>query len=261
MKKIKALLVCILTLVLIFANNYQSAFAHSKEYGWFCVRSGQKQPPVTKEELLINKYGGISIDRSVNDKSERKVLYITFDAGYENGNVKRILDTLKKENVTAAFFLLDNIILKNTDLVTRMVDDGHIVCNHTKNHKNLCNKSYEDIKNDICALESVYRNATGREMEKIFRFPEGRYSESALKSVYELGYKTVFWSFAYDDWDNNSQPTKEKALNKIISNTHNGAIILLHPTSSVNADIMEDLIKKWRSMGYEFGNIKDILYS
>lgn len=257
MKKIRVILICILTFLSLFMN-YCNASAISKEYNWFCTRSGNCQPPVTKEELLINEYSGFSLDRSVNDTSKKKVIYITFDVGYENGNVKRILDTLRKEDVTAAFFLLDNIILKNTDLVTKMAEDGHLICNHTKNHKNLCNESYETIKNDINALENIYKNATGREMEKYFRFPKGLYSESALKIVESLGYKTVFWSFAYDDWDNNRQPDKEKAINKILSNTHNGAIILLHPTSEVNANIMPTLIKEWRSMGYEFGSLKDI---
>ena len=177
---------------------------------------------------------------------------------YENGNVERILDTLKKEEVTAAFFLLDNIILKNTDLVTRMAEEGHLVCNHTKNHKNLCDQSYDNIKEDIFALERIYSEATGKEMDKYFRFPKGVYSESALEIVESLGYKTVFWSFAYDDWDNGRQPNREKAINKILSNTHNGAIILLHPTSEVNADIMPTLISEWRSMGYEFGSLNDL---
>lgn len=257
MKKIKIALICILT-ILSFAINSVCASAVSKERSWFCVRNGNSQPPITAEEELINKYGGVSIDRNFNDDSEKKVLYITFDCGYENGNVERVMDTLKEESVTAAFFLLDNIILKNTDLVTRMVKEGHLVCNHTKNHKNLCNASYETIKSDISALEDIYRDATGYEMEKFFRFPEGRYSEEALKSVEMLGYKTVFWSFAYEDWDDKAQPSKDKAIKKILSNTHNGAIILLHPTSAVNAEILPYLIREWRNMGYEFGSLIDI---
>ena len=258
MKKHRVVLICILTFLSLIFSSY-GAQANTIEHNWFCIRNGNSQPPITEEEVLINKYSGFSIDRSVNDNSEKKILYITFDAGYENGNVERILDTLKEENVTAAFFLLDNIILKNTDLVTRMADEGHLICNHTKNHKNLCSESYDNIKNDITALENIYSDATGREMDKYFRFPKGVYSESALKTVESLGYKTVFWSFAYDDWDNNRQPDKEKAISKILSNTHNGAIILLHPTSQINADIMPILIKEWREMGYEFGSLKNIL--
>ena len=148
MRKSKNIVFCILTLLSVFINSTH-AYANSFEKNWFCIRNGNSQPPVTEQERLINKYGGISIDRSVNDGSEKKVLYITFDCGYENGNVERILDTLKSENVCAAFFLLDNIIQKNTDLVTRMAEEGHLVCNHTKNHKNLCGETYENIKKDI----------------------------------------------------------------------------------------------------------------
>ena len=257
MRKSKNIVFCILTLLSVFINSTH-AYANSFEKNWFCIRNGNSQPPVTEQERLINKYGGISIDRSVNDGSEKKVLYITFDCGYENGNVERILDTLKSENVCAAFFLLDNIIQKNTDLVTRMAEEGHLVCNHTKNHKNLCGETYENIKKDIYSLEDIYRDLTGREMEKFFRFPEGRYSEAALCSVEKLGYKSVFWSFAYEDWDEKSQPDEAKAIAKILSNTHNGAIILLHPTSSVNASILPTVIQEWRKMGYEFGSLRDI---
>lgn len=258
MRKFKIVFICILTFVSVLLSAF-NAFAAVKEHSWFCVRSGNKQPPVTPAEALINEYGGFSIDRSVTDSSDKKVLYLTFDAGYENGNVERIVNILKEENVPAAFFLLDNIILKNTELVTKMAEDGHLICNHTKNHKNLCNSDFEEIKNDIEALEKVYFDKTGKQMEKIFRFPEGRYSESALESVCRLGYKTVFWSFAYDDWDNSRQPNREKAIKKIISNTHNGAIFLFHPTSSVNAEIMPILIQKWREMGYSFGSLNDII--
>lgn len=257
MKKIRLFLICILTLFSTLCTSI-GTYAEAKEFSWFCKRYGNNQPPISKEETLINKYGGFSIDRGVCDGSEKKVIYLTFDAGYENGNVERILDTLKKENAQAAFFLLDNIILKNTDLVTRMSEEGHLVCNHTKNHKNLCSASFEEIERDISALEAIYTNKTGKEMEKFFRFPEGKYSEEALACVNKLGYRSVFWSFAYDDWDNHRQPSKEKAMKKILSNTHNGAVFLFHPTSDVNADIFPDLIKEWRNMGYEFGCLMDI---
>ncbi len=258
MKKIRFLLLCILTIFSVLSTSV-STYAENQEFSWFCKRYGNNQPPISKEEMLINKYGGFSIDRGVCDGSEKRVIYLTFDVGYENGNVERILNTLKEEKVPSAFFLLDNIILKNTDLVTRMSEEGHLVCNHTKNHKNLCNSSFEEIKRDISSLETIYKMKTGKEMERFFRFPEGRYSKEALECVNKLGYRSVFWSFAYDDWDNVRQPDKEKAMQKILSNTHNGAIFLFHPTSDVNADIFPDLIKEWRNMGYEFGSLKDIV--
>lgn len=226
---------------------------------WYIKRREGKSPIFPMEAELVKEYGGYYIDERAND--ENKVLYLTFDAGYENGNVEKILDILKKENVQAAFFLLDNIILKNTNLVIRMTDEGHLVCNHTKNHKDLSDSSIEEIKTDLCMLEDIYREKTGRELSKYFRFPEGKYSINAIKCVCELGYKTVFWSFAYEDWDNCKQPNKEWAINKIIKNTHNGAVMLFHPTSSTNAEILETLIKKWREMGYSFGSLDDLTES
>jgi peptidoglycan-N-acetylmuramic acid deacetylase len=210
---------------------------------------------VSKEEQLIAQYGGYAIDRSVSDSSEKKVIYLTFDTGYENGNVERVVDTLNKNGIKGAFFLLDNIILKNPDLVKKMHSNGHLICNHTKNHKNLSGATREQIEADLTSLEEICEVRTGIKMAKYFRFPEGRYSENALSYVSSLGYKTIFWSFAYEDWDNGRQMDEDLAIKKILSNTHNGAIILLHPTSKTNADIMQRLIDAWRNMGYEFGTL------
>jgi peptidoglycan-N-acetylmuramic acid deacetylase len=155
--------------------------------------------------------------------------------------------------------VLDNIILKNADLVSRMTKEGHLVCNHTKNHKNLSFSSKEEIKKDLEALEQIYKRETGEEMSRFFRFPEGKYSLNSVKNVSELGYTTVFWSFAYDDWDNCRQIDSKKAMKKIIENTHDGAIFLFHPTSKTNADIMDDLITEWKNRGYSFGSLEDIV--
>lgn len=224
---------------------------------WYIKRRPGKAPLFPREAEEISAYNAYYIDKEAAEKSERKI-YLTFDAGYENGNVEKILDVLKQENVPAAFFLLDNIILKNTDLVLRMADDGHLVCNHTKNHKNLSSSDSAEIENNLTALEKIYKEKCGREMAKFFRFPEGAYSMNALKSVNDLGYKTVFWSFAYDDWDNSRQPSKEKSIRKVLDGTHEGAIMLFHPTSSTNAEILPELIKEWRKMGYSFGSLDEL---
>ena len=223
---------------------------------WYIKRNGNYPPAPPSDYPMLKQYGAFYINDNLND-GEKK-LYLTFDAGYENGNIEKILDVLDKENIKSAFFVLDNLIIKNTDLVLRMANNGHMVCNHTKRHKNLSNCSKDEIENDLKELEMIYKEKTGLEMEKYFRFPEGKYSESALKCVSELGYKTVFWSFAYADWDNCKQPSHEYAIKKILDNTHNGAIILLHPTSKTNADILPTLITEWRKMGYEFGLISEI---
>ncbi len=224
---------------------------------WYIKRRTGMPPLFPREADEISVYDAYYMDKEAAERGEKKI-YLTFDAGYENGNVEKILDVLKSENVPAAFFLLDNIILKNTDLVLRMADEGHLVCNHTKNHKNLSQCSETEISNNLTALEKIYEERCGREMSKFFRFPEGSYSIEALKRVQNLGYKTVFWSFAYDDWDNGRQPSREKAIRKVLDGTHEGAIMLFHPTSSTNAEILPELITEWRKMGYSFGSLDEL---
>lgn len=229
------------------------------EISWYVKRNGNKRPELDASQNMIYKYNGYFIDKKLSDNSNQKTIYLTFDLGYENGNTERILDTLRQENVPAAFFILDNIILKNSDLVTRMHNEGHLICNHTKKHKNLCFATEQEISNEILSLERLLSEKTGITMSKYFRFPEGKYSENALATVDKLGYKTVFWSFAYADWDNNKQPLPEKAIKKIIDNTHNGAVMLFHPTSKTNADIFPQLIREWKDMGYTFGTLDELV--
>ena len=231
----------------------------SCEYNWYCVhRKDHKQPVADSNLSFIEKYNGYYIDKAHGDNECDKVIYLTFDAGYENGNVERILDVLKKENVPAAFFVLGNLVCKNSNLVKRMFEEGHLVCNHTRNHKNLSSATKSEIADNLSSLERIYTEETGKTMSKYFRFPEGEYSLCALQYLNELGYKSIFWSFAYDDWDNNRQPSKEAAIKKILENTHNGAVILLHPTSKTNAEILPTLISEWRKMGYTFGTLDDL---
>ena len=188
--------------------------------------------------------------------TREKVIYLTFDAGYENGCTEKILDVLKKHNVPAAFFLVGNYIEKNADLVRRMVDEGHIVANHTMHHPDMSKLSDKDaFAKELADLETLFKETTGKEMPKYYRPPQGIYSEENLKMAKELGYKTVFWSLAYADWDNNAQPSKEKAFEKLIPRTHNGAVVLLHSTSATNAEILDELLTKWEEMGYTFSSI------
>ena len=254
--KIKRLFTTVICLILFlsFAVNLSA----DNCLHWYIKRCKGKAPEFPREASLVDKYGGYYIDKKACEKGE-KIIYLTFDAGYENGNTEKILDILKQENIPSAFFLLDNIILKNTDLVIRMADEGHLVCNHTKNHKNLANLSDEEITSNLKALEDIYRDKTGREMSKFFRFPEGSYSIDALKCVQEIGYRTVFWSFAYDDWDNRRQPDNERAIKKVLDGTHPGAIMLFHPTSATNVEILPILIKEWRNMGYEFCSLDKLI--
>lgn len=187
-----------------------------------------------------------------------KVVYLTFDAGYENGNVEKTLDILKKHNATGAFFILPAIIKSNTDLIMRLADEGHTVCNHTFSHKSIAYMSKEQLSDELKKLEDVYREYTGREMTKYFRPPEGSFSVDALKNLNELGYTTVFWSFAYADWDNKAQKDHSWAKKKILDNVHNGMVLLLHPTSATNAAILDEVLTEIENMGYRFGSLDEL---
>lgn len=191
----------------------------------------------------------------LGDTSER-VLYLTFDAGYENGYTEKILDVLKKHDVKAAFFLVGNYIEKNADLVRRMVDEGHIVGNHTMHHPDMSKLSdKEAFSKELTDLENLFKETTGKEMPKYYRPPQGLYSQENLQMAKELGYQTVFWSLAYADWNNDSQPTREQAFSKLIPRTHSGAVVLLHSTSQTNAEILDELLTTWENMGYTFQTV------
>ena len=257
--KIKRIVSLLLFFVISLSALSTDAYAKAGEYSWFIRRNGTKQPTLCEEQKIINQYNAFYLDETKGDDEADRVIYLTYDAGYENGNVAKTLDILKKENIRAAFFVLDNILLKNSDLVTRMISEGHTVCNHTKNHKNLSSSSKEEIESNLSALETLYEEKTGEKMKKYFRFPEGKYSAKSLKAVSELGYTTFFWSFAYEDWKNGKQMPEEKAIKKILDNTHNGAIFLFHPTSETNVKILPKLIEEWQNMGYRFGELDELV--
>ena len=192
----------------------------------------------------------------------RKVLYLTFDAGYENGCTAQILDVLKKHNAAACFFLVGNYIEKNPDLVRRMVAEGHIVGNHTMHHLDMSKLSdKEAFTKELQDLEKLFKETTGKDLPKYYRPPQGIYSQENLQMAKELGYKTVFWSLAYVDWKNDAQPTREQAFEKLLPRTHNGAVVLLHSTSKTNAEILDELLTKWESAGYRFAPINELFAS
>ena len=195
-------------------------------------------------------------DAAYVGNSEEKVLYLTFDAGYENGYTASILDTLQKHNVKAAFFLVGNYLQKNGDLVRRMVEAGHIVGNHTMTHPDMSAITDKAaFEKELAGTEALFQELTGKEMPRFYRPPRGVYSEENLKMAQELGYHTVFWSLAYKDWENNKQPTAEYAMGKLIPRTHNGAVILLHSTSKTNAQVLDELLTQWENLGYHFETI------
>ena len=194
----------------------------------------------------------------LGDTSE-KVLYLTFDAGYENGCTEKILDTLKKHNAKAAFFLVGNYIQRNADLVRRMVQEGHTVGNHTMHHPDMSKLSdFNAFSKELSDLAELYEQTVGQPMPRYYRPPQGIYSEENLKMAQQLGYKTVFWSLAYVDWNNDAQPSREQALSKLLPRTHPGAVVLLHSTSKTNAEILDELLTKWEEAGYRFGTVEEL---
>lgn len=190
------------------------------------------------------------------DLSGEKVIYLTFDAGYENGNTPMILDALKKHQVPAAFFVVGNYLETSPDLVKRMVSEGHIVANHTYHHPDMSKISDpESFAKELSSLETSYTEITGETMRRYYRPPQGKYSVENLQMAKDLGYHTFFWSLAYVDWYQDRQPSKEEAFKKLLGRIHPGAIVLLHSTSSTNAAILDELLTSWEEMGYTFRSI------
>ena len=191
--------------------------------------------------------------------TNRPVLYLTFDAGYENGNTEKILDVLKAHRIPAAFFLVGNYMERNPELVRRMAAEGHIVGNHTMHHPDMCKLSDPAaFAKELQDLENLYQQITGEELKKYYRPPQGIYSEENLNMAKNLGYKTVFWSLAYVDWNNDAQPSEEEAFAKLLPRTHNGAVVLLHSTSRTNGEILDRLLTRWEEMGYSFGSLDQL---
>mgnify|MGYP000700357614 FL=1 len=219
----------------------------STEYNWyFNPRQDHKQPDPIKEADFFRDYNTYY----VGDPNE-KVIYLTFDAGYENGYTNLLLDTLKKHNAPANFFVVESYIRNNPDLVKRMVNEGHLVCNHSKSHVSMASiDDLDKFKKEIVSVADAYKDVTGKEMPKYFRPPMGKFSERSLKYTQDLGYSTIFWSFAYVDWYDSNQPSHEEAKNKIYSRTHPGAIVLLHSNSQTNAEILDEVLTHWEQEGY-----------
>ncbi len=257
MKKILLIFLCV---SLLFGILGLSCNAEERLYQWYCVHAKDHVQPLVGEELsFVEDLDGYYIDHDHASLEEgEKIIYITFDAGYENGNVEKILDVLKEEEVKAAFFILGNLILKNPDLVKRMAEEGHTVCNHTVHHQNMTEKTDEEFLAILLELEGIYRDQTGYEMAKYYRPPKGVFSQKNLECAKANGYKTIFWSFAYPDWDNDRQMSEEKAKKIILDNIHNGEVMLLHPTSETNAAILGEVIRELKAEGYRFGTLDEL---
>ena len=225
----------------------------SKGTGWGLLKKKGAEPEIdAKGAKILEENDGYYMD-----KSGEKTLYLTFDEGYENGFTSKVLDVLNKEQVPAAFFVTGPYLKNQTELIRRMIDEGHIVGNHTVNHLNLPKQTVEKVKSELDELNDMCESMYGVSMSYM-RPPEGEYSEKVLAAAKDAGYKTIMWSFAYKDWDVNIQNGPDYAYNQIVPYLHDGAIILLHAVSSDNADALERVIQYAKNEGYVFKSLDDL---
>ena len=236
--------------------NFNNKRHSTKEHSWFFKPNNKGLPPEEPEEVieLLKNNEGYYLGNT-----KEKELYLTFDEGYENGYTNDILDILKKHDIKAAFFVVEPYLKSNPDIIKRMADEGHLVCNHSAHHPSMANiKDFEKFKKELGEVEDLYKEITGRDMTKYFRPPMGRYSELSLHYTKELGYKSIFWSLAYYDWDPKKQPNPEESKKKLLQRSHNGAIILLHAVSKTNKNILDDLLTAWKEEGYSFKTLDQL---
>ena len=236
----------------------EPTYAHydNTKYSWYFNRRSDHLPPTTGAKLneLAGKYNAIYLG-----DTSRKVVYLTFDEGYENGYTPKILDILKKNNVKAAFFITMPYLKNQYKLVERMTNEGHIVGNHTVSHPSLPEiLDDQKLKNEIEELSKAYKEKTGKEM-KYLRPPKGEFSEKTLKMSSDLGYRNVFWSFAYADWDVNNQKGADYAHNMVMDNVHNGGVFLLHAVSKSNTEALDRIIRDLKAQGYSFETLDEIM--
>ena len=223
---------------------------------WYFKKNDDHTPPVcdkSQEEIAL--YDGYYVNDAAADE---KVIYLTFDAGYENGNVSRIVDILEQHHAPGAFFVLKHFITANPDLIRKMDAAGCLICNHTCSHKDMSCANRETFEAELRGLEEICFQTTGVQISPFYRPPEGKYSTENLKWAQEMGYRTIFWSFAYADWDNHDQPKPERALKNLLSHVHNGEILLLHPTSETNAEILDSFLSELEAQGYRFGSLQEL---
>ncbi|NLG82958.1 MAG: delta-lactam-biosynthetic de-N-acetylase [Bacilli bacterium] len=256
MKLLKALGVFLsFILISLLLSIKVSGSSPTKSYGWGYKlgKPGEKPDVGALYESIIKRHNAYYMDDNTSKK-----LYLTFDAGYENGNTPKILDVLKKYNVPATFFLVGDYLKKEEALVKRMVKEGHIVGNHTWSHPDLTKLDKEAYKEELQKFEDYYQKLTGKKPLKILRPPAGTFSDRSLAIADELGYYTIFWSVAYKDWEVDKVRGWEYAYNSVMRRIHPGAIILLHSVSKDNADALERIIVDLQNQGYEFAPITDL---
>jgi len=218
---------------------------------WYFERNADPhQPPGASTEIDLHVYCAYYLGDTT-----QKELYMTFDEGYENGFTAVILDVLLEKKVPAAFFVTKSYIRDNPELISRMIDEGHVVGNHTVRHKSSPALTVAELEKELTDTADFFREQTGHEMPPFFRPPMGEYSARVLAAIQNMGYSTIFWSFAYKDWLVDDQPGAAAAHKKIMDNLHNGEIMLLHAVSSSNAEALSGIIDAAVEQGYEFKSL------
>ena len=259
MKKVNIFATFLLSLIIIFTFSFMPTNALASddlELNWYFVnREKGKTPEPPKESAdFFSDFGAYYVG-----DTNSKVLYLTFDEGYENGNTPKILDILKDEQVPAAFFVVKPYIKEQPEIVKRMVDEGHLVCNHTSHHPSMASiLDTEKFKKEFTEVEEEFKALTSQDMPKFFRPPMEKYSKNSLKKTQDLEYKTIFWSFAYKDWLVDNQPEESAAIKKIVNGAHPGSIMLLHAVSDTNTKILKTVIQELKAQGYEFKSLNEL---
>ncbi|KGX90300.1 delta-lactam-biosynthetic de-N-acetylase [Pontibacillus marinus] len=252
MRFLYVILAAVLLSVMPFSNMHAYG---DNSYGWGYEKRGNHKPPKTGfYGDLLNKYGGYHID-----PSGEKVLYLTFDNGYEQGYTDDILDVLKEKEVPATFFVTGHYIKSAEELVQRMVNEGHIVGNHSWSHPDFSKMSKDRIKNELVKVEQSVANITDQDSMKYLRPPRGTFSERSLAISEELGYINMFWSLAFVDWHTKGQKGWKYAYDSVMKQVHPGAIMLLHTVSEDNAKALERIIEDLQKQGYTFKSLDDLV--
>lgn len=247
------------TMILSFFTNFSyipAYAASSSELNWYYIAKGKDIPSEQPKESasFLSTYDGYYLGKTTD-----KVIYLTFDEGYENGNTGKILDILKECKVPAAFFVTKPYITSQPDLIKRMAAEGHVVGNHTVHHPSMASiTNCTKFNEEFYGVEEAYKSITGCHMPKFFRPPMGKYSELSLSMTKDLGYKTIFWSFAYKDWLTDAQPSQSYAIEKIVNGAHPGAIMLLHAVSDTNTAVLKTVIQKLQAEGYVFKSLDEL---
>lgn len=237
----------------VAATSYDTSKLSNAKQSWYFVPTKNHTQPQGNSSVQLKKYNSYYVGNA-----DEKKIYLTFDEGYENGYSSKILDVLKAKNVKAAFFVTKSYITENPELIKRMVNEGHIVGNHSVKHLSSPTLSDSQLQNELNETAAAFKFLTGKEMPKVFRPPMGEYSERTLAVTSNMGYKTVFWSFAYKDWLTDAQPGKQAAYNNVMNSYHNGAVLLLHAVSKSNTEALGDIIDSLSAKGYTFDTLNNL---